>query len=506
MSEKPTVTKQDIIDGLKKLGLKAGDNVIVHSALTSFGRVEGGAETLIDALLELLTDKGTLLMPCFGSQPLDIKNTPTNLGTVPETFRKRPGVLRSRHPLSSVAAYGKRAKYYIENHEKNECPYTEGSPYVKLADDDGYILLLGVDQDRNTTLHSVEALAKAPYMTPKTGKWIDENGKIQEKEYKYCAGPHRNFIGIDPLLRKKGICKTGRIGNCFVRLMKSKDVLDLLVPKVRENPFLFLSDSEDYWAGVWQKGLVRKVALEEYRVNLIVQTSAFADNIEDTFWFATLAGTNKLEIDTVNGKDIALFSDTELDILKQMISERNFSVELIRCTLTHAGAFEKYINAAQKLNARSLVLPLAGTIEQITEKANLASQADLNILVENLALSSPEVSEYLEKLDKSILLAFNPAEFAKIGELPFLKSFRTRTIKKRIGYVLLSDINRNNQPKLPGKGKAELNEIISILLASSFDDPIVITRSFNTNDTPRQLIDAIWNIFTIAGIDIKTKN
>ncbi len=505
MKDKPIITKQDIIDGLKKLGLKAGDDVIVHSALTSFGKVEGGADGLIDALLELLTDEGTLLMPCFGSQPLDIENSPTNLGNVPETFRKRKGVLRSRHPLSSVAAYGKRAQYYIENHEHNECPYTEGSPYVKLAENDGYILLLGVDQDRNTTLHSVEALAKAPYMTPKTGKWIDENGKIREKEYKYCAGPHRNFIGVDPLLREKGICKTAKIGNCLVRLMKSKDVFDTLVPIVRANPFLFLSDSEDYWGGVWQKGLVRKVKLQEHNVNLISRTSAFGSNIEDVFWFATLAGTNKLEIDSVDGKDIALFDDEELKILKQTLDKRKFSAEIVRCSLNFANSFEKYINVAKILNANSLIIPLAGTSEQINEKAKLSADANLNLLVENIALGSFEVCRYLEQLDESILLAFNPSEFAKIGELPFLKSFRTRPIKKRIGYVALSDIDRNNQPKLPGRGKAELNEIISILLASSFDCPIVITRSFNTNDTERQLIDAIWNILIIAGVDMRIK-
>ncbi len=505
MSEKPTVTKQDIINGLKKLGLKAGDNVIVHSALTSFGRVEGGADALIDALLELLTEAGTLLMPCFGSQPLDIENTPTSLGTVPETFRKRKGVLRSRHPLSSVAAYGKRAEYYVKDHEKNECPYTEGSPYVKLADDDGYILLLGVDQDRNTTLHSVEALAKAPYMTPKKGKWIDENGQIQEKEYKYCAGPHRNFIGVDPLLREKGICKTTKIGNCLVRLMKSKEVFDLLVPMVRENPFLFLSDSKDYWAGVWQKGLVRKVKLQEHNINLIAQTSAFGSNIEEVFWFATLAGTNKLEIDTIDDRDIALFDDEELESLKQTLDKRDFHAEIIRCNSDSAGSFEKYINAAQKLGAHSIVLPLVGTIDTIAEKAKLASQSGLSVYVENIALGSADVCTYLEKLDKSISLAFNPAEFAKVGELPFLKSFRTRTIKKRIGYVLLSDIDRNDQPKLPSRGKAELNEIISILHAASFDGPIVITHSKNENNSDRQLIEAIWNILIIAGVDMRIK-
>ncbi len=504
MSKKPFVSKKEIVEGLKQLGLKEGDSVIVHSALTSFGKVEGGAEGLIDALLELIGPEGTLLMPCFGAQPLDIENTPTNLGAVPETFRKRKGVVRSRNPLSSVVAYGKKAEYYVKDHEKIDCPYTEGSPYIKLAEDNGYILLLGVDQDRNTTLHSVEALAKAPYMKPKSGKWIDENGKIQEKTYQYCAGPHRNFIGVDPMLRKEGICKVGKIGNCVVRLMRSKDLIDFLVPKVKENPFLFLSMSNDYWDGVRQRGMVRKETLERYGVNLVAQTSSMGDNIEDVFWYATLAGVNKLEIDIINGKDISDFDDDELKYLKNVLEKKGFSVETIRCRLNSSLHFDGYIKSANLIGAKAIVFPLVGSAANIKEKITRAKDAGLEVYLENVLLGCEDVGRYISELEDAEL-AFNPAQFAMVGELPFLKSFRYRQVKKRIGYLILEDITRDGRPAIPGEGKAEVREIVSILLASSFSGPIVIKKPIAAPFTIDQVIEATWNLLSIAGVEISLK-
>ena len=64
-----SVSKSDIIQSLKELGLRQGDIVLVHSSLKSFGYVEGGADTVIDAFLEVVGETGTLVMPT-----LSIKN------------------------------------------------------------------------------------------------------------------------------------------------------------------------------------------------------------------------------------------------------------------------------------------------------------------------------------------------------------------------------------------------------------------------------------------------
>jgi len=109
------VTKTDIVDALRRLGIAAGDVVMVHSSMKSFGRVEGGAQTIIDAFEEVLTREGTLAMPtlCQGSVVRAYENwymdKPSDVGYLTEYFRKQMYVYRSDHPTHSAAARGKRA-------------------------------------------------------------------------------------------------------------------------------------------------------------------------------------------------------------------------------------------------------------------------------------------------------------------------------------------------------------------------------------------------------------
>ena len=156
------VTKQDIIAGLIGLGLKCGDNVIVHSSLSSFGYVTGGADTVIDALMELLTAEGTLVMPSFNhgapydeGNIFDITKTATVSGIIADTFWQRAGVLRSMNPTHPFAAWGKNAEKYTAEHHLHDS-MGENSPLGLLWKDNGYCLLLGVGYGANTFHHFVE--------------------------------------------------------------------------------------------------------------------------------------------------------------------------------------------------------------------------------------------------------------------------------------------------------------------------------------------------------------
>jgi aminoglycoside N3'-acetyltransferase len=105
------VTFSDLVSGFRGLGLAAGDMVMVHSSLSSFGHVEGGAPTVVSALLEVLTEGGTLVVPTFSKysydEPVwDREHTPSLMGAISETVRAWPGALRSSHaahPLSAGA-------------------------------------------------------------------------------------------------------------------------------------------------------------------------------------------------------------------------------------------------------------------------------------------------------------------------------------------------------------------------------------------------------------------
>ena len=113
-------TKVSLVNDLAKLGIKTGMNLMVHSSLSRVGWTQGGASSVIAALLQAISPVGTLIMP-VGSPQLsaqdtcktptelfDIKITPTTLGVIPETFRTMPNVIRSDHPLTSVCALGQK--------------------------------------------------------------------------------------------------------------------------------------------------------------------------------------------------------------------------------------------------------------------------------------------------------------------------------------------------------------------------------------------------------------
>src|ERR1043165_5143222 len=138
------ITKEQLITDLKKIGLKENDSVLVHSSMSKIGFVNGGPQTIIEALSEAVGSGGTLLFPAFPASgrnkdhleetPLfDIRNTPSRMGAITEYFRKMNGVRRSFHPTDSICAKGPLAEYYTDSHYGQLTPYNENSPFRKLC-------------------------------------------------------------------------------------------------------------------------------------------------------------------------------------------------------------------------------------------------------------------------------------------------------------------------------------------------------------------------------------
>lgn len=502
----PTVTRSMIVKELRRLGVMPGDILMVHSALSSFGKVSGGAKAVVDALLETVGPEGTLLMPSLvAARPYNFRATPSAMGAITEDFRRRPGVRRSLNPCVPACAFGPRAEEFLHGHHKAECPYI-GSPYDLAAKAGGYVLLLGVDQDRNTTLHCAEAFAKLPYLTGGAVPYVDETGATQTYKYILGAGPHRDFIGVDPLLREAGILKLGRIGNCVARLMKGQETIDLLVRELKKNPALFLTKNDSYFDGIMQRGRIRAsdlAARESFK--LIVRSSSAGRTLEDVLWHAQRAGAAGIEFDVINGLDAAgnvpekaavypatTYSDAELAALRARIEKRGSHVCVVRCiALTNPG-FEATLKAAKALGAEALLHPLTGAPVLLKERAGAVRKAGLSMLYENVAISSKAAAELMDKLTPAGF-AFNPANFAAAGELPFLQSYKS-PVKKHIGYLAISDMRPMGVPCLPGCGNAEVKELISILRCSSFSGYFSIGRGFGGHVDCGKATDAFFEL------------
>jgi aminoglycoside N3'-acetyltransferase len=170
------VDKDDIVSGLRSLNIVPGSRIMVHSSLSSFGCVQGGAQTVIAALMEVITSEGTLMLPSFNhGEPFEKcgpgyyhpEKTPTTNGAIPDLFWRLPGVYRSLDPTHPFSAWGSNARQYVEFHHRT---LTMGpqSPLGLLCADGGYGLLLGVNYGANTFHHVVEMSTGAPCLGLRT--------------------------------------------------------------------------------------------------------------------------------------------------------------------------------------------------------------------------------------------------------------------------------------------------------------------------------------------------
>lgn len=247
------MTKTEIIETLTNLGLRRGDILFVHSSLKAVGPIDGGAEALIEAMLEVVGAEGLLAMPAFNyTRPLpepyfDLVTTPARTGVLTEIFRKTPGVLRSLHPTHSVCAKGAAAEEFLKGHLNVEAVGI-GSPIDKMAQADGYVLLIGVTHLANTTIHVGEA-----YAGVKKFHWTDgpspiakiktSDGEVVERELDSSASCDTAFNALEHPLRSAYKIIDLKIGDALSYLMRGQDVIDATVEIIGAKPdILFCQD------------------------------------------------------------------------------------------------------------------------------------------------------------------------------------------------------------------------------------------------------------------------
>ena len=183
---------QKLLTDLLNLGVRPGGVLMVHASLRALGQVPGGAEAVIQGLLAALGADGTLLMPALSYEHVirenpvfDVKNTPSNVGIIPETFRKRAGTKRSIHPTHSVCAVGPLTEALLTAHIQDATPCGPHSPFHALPRYNGQILMLGCGLEPNTCMHAIEELVEPPYLysQPIDYTLVREDGTSLVKTY-----------------------------------------------------------------------------------------------------------------------------------------------------------------------------------------------------------------------------------------------------------------------------------------------------------------------------------
>ena len=247
-----TVERPDIVSGLAQLGVRAGDVLLVHSSLSRFGYVEGGADAVGDALLEAVGPAGTVMLPTHTwgtvnavSPVFDVRRSPSIVGQITEAFRARPGALRGLHPTHSCSGIGPMTADLLRDHETQVTPCGSKSPYQRLMDCGGKIVFLGVTLYVNTCFHACEEMACVPWLFDRFEMLYSvdyEDRRRPVPSRRHTLGLARDFEKMESTLQAAGVLVKGEIGEATVRLVDARRMRDMIVPMLAEDPFLPLAE------------------------------------------------------------------------------------------------------------------------------------------------------------------------------------------------------------------------------------------------------------------------
>ena len=257
-------SKKNIINTLKKIGIKKGSVVLIHSAFHTLGTMKSIAinnipKEIYYTIKKYLGSKGTIVVPAFfydysrKKKTFDLYKSPPDisLGIFSKYIFNNQKFLRSKNPITSLAATGYLAKKICG--KSNSRPYGKGSAWEELTNSNSYILFFGTTLANSLTyIHYIEFLAGVPHMyLKKFNIPIKEKGKIIEKEGLAYVRYLDFNIEVDLKkfekdLKNKGLLKSKKLGSGFVSSVKCKDILNFGLKKIIKNSFYFLKQNPSF--------------------------------------------------------------------------------------------------------------------------------------------------------------------------------------------------------------------------------------------------------------------
>ena len=244
-----TYTKADLLRQLGELDIPRDRVVLVHTSLRLIGNVEGGAQTLLDALIEHFAgNDGLLCIPTHTwkniGKPitLDLNDPTTCLGAFPTFAAADPRGIRSENPTHSMVVFGnrERALRFIENELNIASVTAPDSCYGKLYDEAGYVLLVGVSHHKNTYLHAVDEIVNMPNrlskqtldftVKRKSGELVNCRMKLMDTDY--TPDISWRFHQYETAFRYHGAITNGYLGDAPVQACSAtamKETVELIL-------------------------------------------------------------------------------------------------------------------------------------------------------------------------------------------------------------------------------------------------------------------------------------
>lgn len=240
------LTLRQAVEDFRRTGIQKGDTVMVHSSFRSLGPVEGGADTIIDALMEAVGSEGTVLFPTFNFHAWteehywDINETPSEMGALTEVARKRPRAVRTPHPIYSFAALGARAEEFASCDDPEALG--DGSVFGLFHRLDGLIVSIGLDYNSSFTMvHYVERANGAPYRRTKRfgGIYVGRDGEPRLRSFTMFVRREETRTMINPamvdLVAREVVGQT-HLGEATVAFCRAGTYFSEITRVVRERP------------------------------------------------------------------------------------------------------------------------------------------------------------------------------------------------------------------------------------------------------------------------------
>ncbi len=272
MKAKNPLTKEGLSEALRRLGVKEGDTLVVHSGISGMGYLEGGADAMLGAIHEVIGENGTFMAPSFtnpylifdGSvnkgyffRPYDtrkdgyLRDKTVRTGLLPKAMIKRDDAVRSGHATHEWVAMGKDAEKLVSGHGLLDAPTGKNSPLGKALQKNASVVFLGCHPGSNTFLHYVETMAGVRYTEPAGVQYIDEEGICHTAMIdKHLFGCRNFYGGINAPYydeaKKRGLhIAEVPFGLATLYRMELRELFDITTEMIREDEFALLCKKPD---------------------------------------------------------------------------------------------------------------------------------------------------------------------------------------------------------------------------------------------------------------------
>ena len=254
------VSRQEVIDSLRQVGIARGDSLLVHSALQFLGRPASGVGMYLDAVDAVVgltgsEPTGTLAVPTFNfdfakGEDYDPASAPSiGMGAFSEFIRLYPQAQRTTHPMQSFAVLGAMAEEFAALDTPSA--FDDNSAVDLMLTEDFKILLLGADIQAVSALHYSEQRVGVPYRYLKTfsGR-VKREGEWQPAKYRMYVrdmdiDPRLEIYEIETELRHRGQWQSVKLNYGHISACRLRDFVDVTTELLEADPWRFVTNKPE---------------------------------------------------------------------------------------------------------------------------------------------------------------------------------------------------------------------------------------------------------------------